>query len=155
MAATKRAKPKTRPKAKPKPKPKPEPKATPPTAALAAYAGRFTPVAMDWLAKVDAHCRALPNVTQRPSHGAPTYFAGKRTFAYFVENHHGDGKLAVICAAPAGFQAMILEASPEAYYRPAYVGHLGWIGVRLDRDLAWEEVMTVLDQAHQTASAKK
>ncbi len=101
------------------------------------------------LAKVRAICGDLAGVSERPSHGAPTFFVGgKRAFATFHDDHHGDGKLALWCAAPAGAQAMLVEANPDAYYVPAYVGHLGWIGVRLDRKLAWPEVAAVLTQAH-------
>lgn len=92
-----------------------------------------------------------PEATERPSHGAPTFFIGqKRSFVMFHDNHHGDGRLALWCAAPPGAQAMLVESNPEAYFVPAYVGHLGWVGVRLDRGLPWPEVAAVIENAYQT-----
>jgi len=102
------------------------------------------------LAKVRALCHALPDVIERPSHGAPAFLTGKRAFAYFHDNHHGDGRLAVWCAAPDGAQAMLIDTSPERYFLPPYVAHLGWIGVRLDRKPSWREIAAVLEAAHQT-----
>jgi hypothetical protein len=95
-------------------------------------------------------CLALPGAVERTSHGAPGFFAGKGAFAYFNDDHHGDGRLALWCAAPDGAQAMLIDANPEVYFLPAYVAHLGWIGVRLDRDAAWSEIAAVLEAAHQT-----
>ena len=102
------------------------------------------------LARVRALCHELPDVTERPSHGSPTFFVGKRTFAYFLDNHHGDGRLALWCAAPEGAQAMLVDSDPEGYFLPPYVAHRGWIGVRLDRDLPWNQIAMVLEAAHQT-----
>jgi len=103
------------------------------------------------LTKVRALCHALPDVTERPSHGSPTFFVnGKRTFAYFLDNHHGDGRLALWCAAPDGAQAMLVDSNPDHYFLPPYVARLGWIGVRLDRDVPSNEIAMVLEAAHQT-----
>src|SRR5204862_240942 len=80
------------------------------------------------LAKVRAACRALPEVTERPSHGSPAFLVNdKRAFAYFLDNHHSDGRLALWCAAPEGAQAMLVDSNPDHYFLPPYVAHLGWI----------------------------
>jgi hypothetical protein len=105
------------------------------------------------LAQVRTICLALPEVVERPSHGAPTFFhRGKRTFVSFVDNHHHDGKLALWCAAPPGFQAMIVDAAPDRYFVPAYVGHLGWVGVRLDRGTSWDEIAAVIERAYRAVT---
>jgi hypothetical protein len=83
------------------------------------------------LAQVRAICLALPRTTERPSHGRPAFFAGQRCFAMFMDDHHGDGRLAVWCAAPDGAQAELLQLEPDRFFRPPYVGHRGWIGVLL------------------------
>src|ERR1044071_744306 len=101
------------------------------------------------LARVRALCRDLPDVTERPSHGSPTFFVGKRTFAYFLDNHHGDGRLALWCAAPDGAQAMLVDSDPDGFFLPPYVAHMGWIGVRLDRELPWNQIAMVLEAGHQ------
>lgn len=101
------------------------------------------------LAKVRALCLALPDGSERTSHGSPGFFAGKRLFAYFLDDHHGDGRLALWCAAPDGAQAMLVDSDPEHYFVPPYVGHRGWVGVRLDGALPWNQVAMVLEAAHQ------
>jgi len=103
------------------------------------------------LAKVRAICRAMPEVTERPSHGSPAFLVNdKRCFAYFLDNHHGDGRLALWCAAPEGAQAMLVDSNPDHYFLPPYVARSGWIGVRLDRQAPWNEIAMVLENAHQT-----
>jgi hypothetical protein len=103
------------------------------------------------LAKVRALCSSLPDVTERPSHGSPAFLVNdKRPFAYFLDDHHGDGRLALWCAAPDGAQAMLVDSNADHYFLPPYVAHLGWIGVRLDREAPWNEIAMVLEAAHQT-----
>src|SRR5919204_5454368 len=86
------------------------------------------------LTRIRALCLALPETTERLSHGAPTFFVReKRAFLMVLRNHHGDGRFAIWCAAPAGLQGMLVGADPERVFVPPYVGHRGWLGVRLDR----------------------
>ncbi len=84
------------------------------------------------LARVRAACLKLPETSERPSHGGPAFFIrNKKCFVMFLDDHHGDGRLAIWCAAPEGVQADIVETEPERFFRPPYVGHLGWLGVQL------------------------
>jgi hypothetical protein len=100
-------------------------------------------------------CLALPEVNERPSHGAPTWFIrDKKTFATFTENHHGDGRVAIWCAAPPGVQTILVEEEPERFFVPAYVGHRGWIGVRVDIDPDWDEVAAILTDAYRCVAPK-
>ena len=94
-------------------------------------------------------CLGLPETSERPSHGAPTFFVrDKRAFLMVLTNHHGDGRFAIWCAAPAGLQAMLVEADPERFFVPPYVGHRGWLGVRLDRGLDWDEITGIAEDAY-------
>ena len=105
---------------------------------------------LDALERTRARCLALPEVTERLSHGAPTFFVrGKKTFVMFHDDHHGDGRLALWCAAPPGAQEAMLAADPVQFFRPPYVGHRGWVGVRLDRDPDWDEVADVVEDAYR------
>ena len=98
-------------------------------------------------------CLALPEVTERPSHGAPTFFVrGKKTFVMFLDDHHGDGRLALWCAAPPGAQAQSVREEPDRFFVPPYVGHRGWMGVRLDRDLDWHEVRGIIRDAYRVVA---
>ena len=85
------------------------------------------------LASVRERCIALPEATERMSHGAPTFFVrDKKSFVMFHDDHHGDGRLALWCAAPPGVQELVIEQDGARFFRPPYVGHRGWVGLRLD-----------------------
>lgn len=93
-------------------------------------------------------CLGLPETSERLSHGAPSFFVReKRCFAMVLHDHHGDGRFAVWCAAGDGVRAMLVEADGERFFRPPYVGHRGWLGVRLDRGLDWDELAGILEDA--------
>jgi hypothetical protein len=101
-------------------------------------------------------CLGLPETSERLSHGAPTFFVrGKRAFLMVLTNHHGDGRFAIWCAAAAGMQEMLVEADPEKFFRPPYVGHRGWLGVRLDRGLDWDELAGVAEDAYAEVAPSK
>jgi hypothetical protein len=102
----------------------------------------------DALERTRRICLGLPEVVERPSHGAPTFFVrGTKTFVMFHDDHHGDGRLALWCAAPSGAQEAMIAADPEQFFRPPYVGHRGWVGVRLDREPDWAEVSDIVEDA--------
>lgn len=107
------------------------------------------------LARVRAICLALPEVSERLSHGSPSFFVReKKTMVMFLDDHHGDGRLALWCAAPEGAQATMVEAEPDRFFVPPYVGHRGWLGLRLDRELDWDEVAGVAEDAFRTVAPK-
>lgn len=89
--------------------------------------------------RVRRFCLALPETSERLSHGEPTFFAGQRVFVMFADNHHNDGRVAVWLPAPPGVQGALIEQAPAVYFRPPYVGHKGWVGIELaaigDEDL--------------------
>jgi hypothetical protein len=85
------------------------------------------------LKRVRRLCAALPETTEKLSHGEPTFFARKKVFAMFANNHHNDGHIAVWIAAPPGLQSMLIENAPEKFFKPPYVGVRGWIGIELGR----------------------
>jgi hypothetical protein len=107
------------------------------------------------LEQVRRICLALTDANERESHGAPTFFIrDKRSFVTYMDNHHDDGRLALWCASSSDVQQMLATSRPEQFFVPPYVGHLGWIGVRLDRDLSWTEIAGVVKAAHGVVMAK-
>ena len=105
------------------------------------------------LTRVRAICLALPEVNERLSHGAPSWFVrDKRQIAMFVDDHHSDGRLAIWCAAPAGVQADLVGLEAERFFRPPYVGARGWLGVRLDVDVDWTEIEGILADAFRVVA---
>jgi hypothetical protein len=108
------------------------------------------------LRRIRAICLALPEVSERLSHGAPTFFVrGKKAFLMVLTDHHGDGRFAIWCAAPTGMQSMLVEADPERFFVPPYVGHRGWLGVRLDRGLHWDELEGIAEDAFAEVAPAK
>jgi hypothetical protein len=108
------------------------------------------------LRRIREICLALPETSERLSHGAPTFFVrGKRAFLMVLTNHHGDGRFAIWCAAPEGMQKMLVEADPERFFVPPYVGHRGWLGMRLDRALDWDELAGIAEDAYAVVAPAK
>jgi hypothetical protein len=110
----------------------------------------------EMLARIRELCLGLPETSERLSHGAPTFFVrGKRAFVMVLTNHHGDGRFALWCAAQQGVQGLLVGSDPESYFVPPYVGHRGWLGVRLDRSLAWDEIAGVVEDAYAEIAPPK
>jgi hypothetical protein len=109
------------------------------------------------LVRVRQLCLALPEVTERPSHGTPTWFVqDKKTFVQFwVEGHHDHDFPHLWCAAPAGVQEELVAAEPGRFFRPPYVGHRGWIGVRMDGEVDWDELAGIFEDAYRAVAPKK
>jgi predicted DNA-binding protein (MmcQ/YjbR family) len=100
-------------------------------------------------------CLALPETTERLSHGEPTWFIqGKKTFVMFSNHHHG-GRLGFWCAAPLGAQDLLVVGAPDQFYVPPYVGHRGWLGVYLDVPVDWEEINGIVRDAYQSVAPRK
>ncbi len=99
-------------------------------------------------------CMALPETVEKLSHGEPTFFVRKKVFAMFSNNHHSDGHVAVMIPTAIGIQAMLIESSPQKFYRPAYVGVRGWVGIELDR-VTDEELKLHLHEAWRLIAPQK
>jgi hypothetical protein len=106
------------------------------------------------LQRVRRICAALPETTERLSHGEPTFFVRKKVFAMFSNNHHNDGHIAVLVPAPPGIQAMLIEGAPDKFYRPPYVGGAGWVGIELDR-ISDEDLAFHIREAWRLIAPKK
>ena len=100
-------------------------------------------------------CLALPETSERLSHGAPSFFVReKRCFVMLLDNHHGDGVFGIWCAAPEGNQELLISASSDRFYRPPYVGHRGWLGVRFNDGVDWDELTGIVEDAFATVAPK-
>jgi hypothetical protein len=107
------------------------------------------------LDRVRKICESLPETFEKLSHGAPTWWSRKRTFLMFMDNHHGDGRLALWCAASKDEQETLVHADPEVFFVPPYVGVGGWVGIRLDRGLDWGAVASLIAEGHRLITAKQ
>ncbi|MDP9073198.1 MAG: MmcQ/YjbR family DNA-binding protein [Actinomycetota bacterium] len=111
----------------------------------------------DQLERLRSICLGLPEVTERPSHSAPTWFVrGKSSFVMFWGNgHHGNQFPHLWCAAPPGVQEELVDTEPLRFFRPPYVGGRGWVGVRLDVDPDWAEIARICQEAYRVVAPRR
>ena len=101
-------------------------------------------------------CLGLPEATERPSHGEPAWFAAGKLFATWENHHHGDPIVGLWVKGAPGLQEILVEADPDRYYRPKYVGHRGCIGVRMDvAGIDWAQVQDLVRESQGMSVPKK
>lgn len=108
----------------------------------------------DHQARARRICLALPEVEEKEAWGAPTFRVKGKMFAMYLNNHHGDGRVALWLKAAQGVQAMLVEAAPEKFFIPPYQGPFGWIGIHLDR-CDDGEIASHVRQAYRLLAPKK
>jgi predicted DNA-binding protein (MmcQ/YjbR family) len=97
---------------------------------------------------VRAACLWLPEAEEFISHGSPNFRVRGKTFATYAVNHHGDGRVALWLNAANGSQALHVQAEPTHFFVPPYVGPRGWLGLVLDRGIAWKRVVELVREAY-------
>ena len=110
------------------------------------------------LKRLRAIALGLPSATEKLSHGSPAFFIEKgKAFAYFWHNHHGDGETSVMVKTSGrDEQAMLVEADPQLYYIPPYLGPSGWIAVRLAGEATdWDHVGDRIAQSWELAAPRR
>ena len=106
---------------------------------------RLTKIALD-----------LPEAKRKIYGSHASFLVRKKTFAYFLDNHHGDGIVAVTCKALLGENAALAAAQPKRYYLPAYIGPRGWVALRLDAGkIDWDEVHEILLGSYLLTAPKR
>lgn len=117
----------------------------------------MTRVADDLAERMRRICLALPEVTERPSHGAPTWFVkGKRSFVtLWADGHHDNHFPHLWCASAPETQHELIAADPARFFRPPYVGHRGWTGIRLDGDPDWAEIAELCQDAYDLIASPR
>ena len=110
----------------------------------------------DPLTRIREIALLLPEVEERTSHGQPTFFVAGKQFAQARDDHHGDG-LTVVCVRTSGAdeQAMLIEAAPDVYTRPAYLGPSGWVGVNLAGEVDWTLVEDRVARSWELAAPRR
>jgi hypothetical protein len=110
---------------------------------------------IDPLSKIREAALELPETDERLSHGQPTFFVAGKQFAQFRNNHHGDSNI-VVCVRVSGFdeQAMLLEADPETYSKPAYLP--SWISIKVAGDkIDWDHVADRIAASWELAAPRR
>ena len=107
------------------------------------------------LARLTRICVALPEVSRRDSGDCAAFLVRKRVFAYFLNNHHGDGIVSVACKALPGDNTELARAQPDRFYLPAYVGPRGWVALRLDAgEVDWDEATELVTVSYRLTAPK-
>ncbi len=109
----------------------------------------------DPLKEVREICLALPETTEKLAWGAPTFRVRDKLFVHYRDNHHGDGRLAIWCKARPGAQEALVDADPKRFFVPPYVGPSGWVGLRLDVKIDWDQVADLVEEAYRLTAPKR
>ncbi|QJU58587.1 MmcQ/YjbR family DNA-binding protein [Sphingomonas sp. AP4-R1] len=110
------------------------------------------------LEKLRAIALALPRAAEKISHGMPVFLIeGGKLFAQYWHDHHGDGRSAVMVKTSGPeWQALLIEADPDLHYRPAYIGHSGWIAIRTDHSRSdWDQLAAQVVASWRLAAPAK
>jgi phosphoribosylglycinamide formyltransferase-1 len=99
---------------------------------------------------------ALPETMRKVLGSHAQFLVRKKTFAYFLDNHHGDGIVAVTCKVLPGDNKALAEAKPRKFYLPSYIASRGWVALRLDvGKIDWDEVKELLMGSYLLVAPKK
>ena len=108
------------------------------------------------LAKLARLCLALPEATRRDSGDHAAFLVRKKVFAYYLNDHHGDGRVAVCTKLALGENADRVAADPARFYLPAYIGPRGWVALRLDVGAVdWDEAAELLHESYRLVAPKR
>jgi predicted DNA-binding protein (MmcQ/YjbR family) len=101
-------------------------------------------------------CLAFPNTVREDKGDHAAFLVRKKTFAYFLNNHHGDGIVSIACKALPGENTALAAAQPKRFYLPAYIGPRGWIALRLDTGrIDWEEVAELVKGSYRITAPSR
>jgi hypothetical protein len=102
--------------------------------------------------RLRAICLGFPEAVEKEAWGDPTFRVRGKIFAM---EKRGDGRVSLWCKAPPGSQVVLVGADPERFFVPPYVGHKGWVGVRLDSSPDWEEVAALVKRSYRLIAPKR
>jgi phosphoribosylglycinamide formyltransferase-1 len=108
------------------------------------------------LARLTKLALALPEVARQICGSHAQFLVRKKTFAYFLNDHHGDGIVAVTCKVLPGDNKALAEAQPDRFYLPAYLASRGWVALRLDAGkIDWDEVNDLLMSSYALIAPRR
>ncbi|HEY7338848.1 MAG TPA: MmcQ/YjbR family DNA-binding protein [Bryobacteraceae bacterium] len=108
------------------------------------------------LTRVSAICLALPEAMRRDQGSHASFLIRKKPFAYFLNDHHGDGIISITCKVLPGDNSVLVAAQPIRFYLPAYIGPRGWVALRLDvGDIDWEEVDELIAGSYRLLAPRR
>ena len=113
----------------------------------------------DWshpsIGKLREICLAMPEATEKEAWGECTFRVGGKMFAMTDNDHHESNHVAVWVKAPPMVQEILVGSDPKRFFKPPYVGHKGWVGVRLDIEVKWDELAAILEDGYRMSAPKR
>jgi hypothetical protein len=110
----------------------------------------------DPIARLREICLALPEAIEKEAWGEATFRVGGKMFAMTDDNHHNSGHVSVWCKAPLMVQEILVNSDPKRFFKPPYVGHKGWVGVRLDvKVVDWDELANIVADSYRMTAPKR
>ena len=114
------------------------------------------PIQQDRLRALTDICLALPDATREDKASHAAFLVGKKIFAYYLNNHHGDNIISVCCKVLPGENQFLVQSDPRRFYLPAYIGPRGWIALRMDlATLNWSEVKELIRGSYLQMAPKR
>ena len=114
------------------------------------------PTQQDRLRALTDICLALPDARREDKASHAAFLVGKKTFAYYLNSHHGDNIISVCCKVLPGENQFLVQSAPERFYLPAYIGPKGWVALRLDiGKVDWEEVTELVAASYRQIAPKR
>lgn len=107
------------------------------------------------LVRLRSICLGFPEAVEKGGVVEHTFRVRDKIFAMFLDNHHGDGRVAMWCKAPPGLQDALVGSDPERYFVPPYVGHHGWVGAHLNAATDWNEIAGLAEDAYRMTAPKR
>ena len=108
------------------------------------------------LERVAALCLALPGAVRADRGRHADFRVRGKVFAYYLDDHHGDGIVALCCKTARGENRDWISADPERFYMPAYIGVQGWVGFRLDvKPVPWNQAKELIVDSYRLAAPKR
>lgn len=108
------------------------------------------------LTRLTKICLAHPEAAREVQGSHAAFTVKDKKFAYFLNDHHGDGIVAVTCKVAPGDHTALVAAQPQRFYLPAYIGSRGWVALRLDRgEIDWEEVSELVSDSYRWMAPKR
>ena len=108
------------------------------------------------LVRLTTICVALPEAMRQNKGSHASFLVRKKTFAYYLDNHHGDGIVAVTCKVLPGDNVRLVASDPKRFYLPAYIGPKGWVALRLDlEEIDWDEVRELVVHSYLRTAPKR
>ena len=106
--------------------------------------------------RLSAICLGLPQAMREDQGSHASFKVGKKIFAYYLNDHHGDGIVSVCCKVLPGDNVRLIAANPRKFHMPAYIGPRGWVGLRLDRPTVdWTEIKELLLASYTQTAPRK